>query len=264
MGQRSESMVHLSQSLGDDISPTEMERHTPQPADSDSPKAIRGPPNSRSQKSDVLSKTLAGSSGAAAPAPVPPGGQLPPLRHSESAAASLHAPPDMPPLQMQQLQRAATANGPRLTFLPTPKGTLSSRLDFQLPKSQSTSSLSGMIAAHNHFGSECLHFLNLVEKSSESSSDKDPAKGASASSYSPFELERQRKARSAAYERDIQMITRLGNERTAMLASGSGVARARRSTCSYGIATRATRTRRPTAPRASSSASTERRSCASS
>ncbi len=223
---RTESVTKLSQSLSNDISQAEVDRHLDEVANSRSsthppPRTAPAPRAAAARgarsKNDVLGAVLAADA-AAAPAPLPPGGHLPKLRHSESAAASLQH--ELPPLPMQQLQRASTANGLRLTHLPTPKGTLSSRLDFKLPSSPGNSSLSGLVGAHNMLGSECLFYLNLVEKSSEQESPSSPGKASTeAAYYSPIELERQRKARASAYDAALHQITRLGNERRVMLES---------------------------------------------
>ena len=202
----------LSQSLSNDISQTTF-AHAGSTFHKEPSKAAPRAREEQKQKQAAAAKGME----AETPAMAPPGGHLPPMRHSESAAATLH---DLPPLPLQQLQRASTANAlVRLTHLPTPKGTLSSRLDFKLPSSPAFSSLSGLVGAHNLVGSERLHFLNLVEKSSEVESSGAHKGAAAAAYYNPAELERQRKTRAAAYDTALQQISRLGMEGRLMLES---------------------------------------------
>ena len=211
-----ESLTHSQSllSLSNDISPVEVARHRDESYKADNSLRLQPQPLPRSA-------TAAGAKRGgtdAAPAALQPAGQLPPLRTSESAAALLQH--EVPLLPMQQLQRASTVHGIRLARLPTPKGTVPTRLDFQLPAPQSTSSLSGLVGAYNLFGAECQKYLNLSEKSSMlDSMGSMGKKDVEVVDYFSFEFERQRKARANACDAAVLDIARLNNERRAMLES---------------------------------------------
>ena len=211
-----ESLTHSQSllSLSNDISPVEVARHRDESYKADNSLRLQPQPLPRSA-------TAAGAKRGgtdAAPAALQPAGQLPPLRTSESAAALLQH--EVPLLPMQQLQRASTVHGIRLARLPTPKGTVPTRLDFKLPASQSNSSLSGLVGAYNLFGAECQKYLNLSEKSSMlDSMGSMGKKDVEVVDYFSFEFERQRKARANACDAAVLDIARLNNERRVMLES---------------------------------------------